>query len=144
MALQRTCLWFEAYMSLNGKIINVSCNLCAQRIMVKTTYKSDPFCPPSLALSSIVMVMIMIYRTWSMEMHRLSDFRRIKIIWKTHWSKFITISEQSSSMKIMHQSIPSVNIPPGQPPGLCTYLQPGSRDLYHLNCPGVGPFIYYQ
>ena len=27
--------------------------------------------------------------------------------------------------------------PPGKPPGFCTYFQPGSRDLYHLNCPGV-------
>ena len=38
---------------------------------------------------------------------------------------------------VMHQSAPSANIPAGQPPGFCTYFQPGSRDLYHLNCPGV-------
>ena len=44
-------------------------------------------------------------------------------------------------MPFMYQSIPSTNIPLGQPPGFCTYFQPGSRDLYHLNCPGVGPII---
>ena len=27
--------------------------------------------------------------------------------------------------------------PPGQPPGFCTYFQPWSRDLYHLNFPGI-------
>ena len=37
----------------------------------------------------------------------------------------------------MHQSIPSANIPPGQPPRFFTYFQPGSRDLYHLNFLGV-------
>ena len=36
----------------------------------------------------------------------------------------------------MHQSIPSANIPRATP-GFCTYFQLGSRDLYHLNCPGV-------
>ena len=35
----------------------------------------------------------------------------------------------------MHQSIPSTNIPPGQPPGIFPNFQPGSRDLYHLNFP---------
>ena len=49
--------------------------------------------------------------------------------------------------------------PLGQPPGFCTYFQPGSQDLYYLNlpgdargdargmpggCSGVGPIIYYQ
>ena len=36
----------------------------------------------------------------------------------------------------MHESIPSTSIP-RQPPGFCAYFQPGSRDLYHLNCPRV-------
>ena len=30
---------------------------------------------------------------------------------------------------------------PGKPLGFCIYFQPGSRDLYHLNCPGR---TYYQ
>ena len=29
--------------------------------------------------------------------------------------------------------------PPGQPPGILPNFQPGSRDLYHLNFPGVEP-----
>ena len=45
----------------------------------------------------------------------------------------------------MHQSIPSANIPPGQPPGFCTYFQPGSRRFVPSElpegCPGVGPII---
>ena len=47
----------------------------------------------------------------------------------------------------MHQSIPSANTPPppGQPPGFCTYFQPGSRgfDPTELpgGCPGVGLII---
>ena len=38
---------------------------------------------------------------------------------------------------------------PRQPLGFCTYFQPGSQDLYHLNCLGVARglglhvFIYY-
>ena len=39
----------------------------------------------------------------------------------------------------MHQSIPSVNIPP--PRGFAPILSRGPRDLYHLNCQGVGPII---
>ena len=45
----------------------------------------------------------------------------------------------------MHQSIPSANIPPGQPPGFCTYFQPGSRGFVPSElpggCPGVGLII---
>ena len=37
----------------------------------------------------------------------------------------------------MHQSIPSVNIPLGKPPGFCIYFQPGSWDLCYLNYLGV-------
>ena len=46
---------------------------------------------------------------------------------------------------VMHQSIPSANIPPGQPPRFCTYFQPGSRGFVPSElpggCPGVGPII---
>ena len=38
--------------------------------------------------------------------------------------------------RLMHQSIPSANSP-RQPPWFCTYFQPGSLDLYQMNCPGV-------
>ena len=40
---------------------------------------------------------------------------------------------------VMHQSVPNANTPPPPPatPAFCTYFQPGSRDLYHLNCLGV-------
>ena len=45
----------------------------------------------------------------------------------------------------MHQSVPSANIPPGQPPGFCTYFQPESRGfvLSELprGCLGIGPII---
>ena len=41
----------------------------------------------------------------------------------------------------MHQSVPSANIPPGNPRGFAPIFSPGPRDLYHLNCPGVGPVI---
>ena len=38
---------------------------------------------------------------------------------------------------IMHQSIPSTNIPPpGRPPGFCTLLLPRGRDLYLMTFPG--------
>ena len=40
----------------------------------------------------------------------------------------------------MHQPIPSP--PPGHPPEVLHLLS--ARDLYHINCPGVGPMIYYQ
>ena len=36
-------------------------------------------------------------------------------------------------LRIMHQSIPSTNIPRAFPP----IFSPGPGDLYHLNCPGV-------
>ena len=40
---------------------------------------------------------------------------------------------------IMHQSIPSTNIPPpGRPPGFCTLLLPRGRDLYLMTFPGAG------
>ena len=45
---------------------------------------------------------------------------------------------------LMHQSISSTNIPPEQCPRFCNYFQPGSQNLYHLNCLGVGPIIYYH
>ena len=41
----------------------------------------------------------------------------------------------------MHQSIPSANIPPGNSLGFAPVFSPGPWDLYHLNCPGVGPII---
>ena len=37
----------------------------------------------------------------------------------------------------MHQSIPSTNIPPGNPQGCAPIFSPGPEDLYHLNCLGV-------
>ena len=39
--------------------------------------------------------------------------------------------------QVMHQSIPSANIPPGFAP----IFSLGPGDLYHLNCPGVGLII---
>ena len=45
----------------------------------------------------------------------------------------------------MHQSIPGANIPPGKPPGFCTYFPLGSRGFVPSElpggCPGVGPII---
>ena len=41
----------------------------------------------------------------------------------------------------MHQSIPSANIPPGNPRGFAPIFSPSPGDLYHLNCPGVGLII---
>ena len=41
----------------------------------------------------------------------------------------------------MHQSIPSANIPPGNPRGFVPIFIPGPRDLCHLDCPGLGPII---
>ena len=41
----------------------------------------------------------------------------------------------------MHQSIPSANIPPGNPRGFAPIFTPGPGDFYHLHCPGVGPII---
>ena len=41
----------------------------------------------------------------------------------------------------MHQSIPSANIPLCNPWGFAPIFSPGPGDLYHLNCPGVGPII---
>ena len=42
---------------------------------------------------------------------------------------------------IMHQSIPSANIPSGNPRGFAPIFSPGPGDLYHLSCPGVGFII---
>ena len=61
----------------------------------------------------------------------------------------IRLNNLSSDKKhnfIMHQSIPSANMPPPrQPPGFCTYFQPGSRGFVPSGlpggCPGVGPVI---
>ena len=45
------------------------------------------------------------------------------------------------TITLMHQSIPGANIPPGQLRGFAPIFSPGPGDLYHLNCPGVGPII---
>ena len=37
----------------------------------------------------------------------------------------------------MNQSVPSANIPSGNPRGFAPIFSPGPEDLYHLNCPGV-------
>ena len=42
---------------------------------------------------------------------------------------------------IMHQSVPSANIPPGNPRSFAPIISPGPGDLYHLNFPEVGPII---
>ena len=59
------------------------------------------------------------------------SFKALKNLWS---GPFLKITKLQS---FMHQSIPSTNIPPGQPPGIFPNFQPGSRDLYHLNFPGV-------
>ena len=41
----------------------------------------------------------------------------------------------------MHQSVQSANIPLGNPRSFAPIFSPGPGDLYHLNCPGVGPII---
>ena len=41
----------------------------------------------------------------------------------------------------MHESIPSANIPLGNPQGFAPIFSPGLGDFHHLNCPGVGPII---
>ena len=60
------------------------------------------------------------------------------------WIKIINdIMPIEHAVKIAEQSHHNGSVnskrqhPPGQPPGFCTYFQPGSRDLYHLNCAGV-------
>ena len=45
---------------------------------------------------------------------------------------------KSDQAILMHQSIPSTNIPPGRPPGFCTLLLPRGRDLYLMTFPGDG------
>ena len=43
---------------------------------------------------------------------------------------------------VMHQSVPSANIPPpGNPRDFAPIFSPGQGNLYHLNCPGVAPII---
>ena len=42
-----------------------------------------------------------------------------------------------TQFRLMHQSIPSANIHPGNPRGFTPIFSPGPGDLYHLNCPGV-------
>ena len=46
----------------------------------------------------------------------------------------------------MHQSIPSANIPPGNPRSFAPIFIPGPRDLCRLDCPGVARDgrTYYQ
>ena len=45
--------------------------------------------------------------------------------------------------RLMHQSIPSTNIPPpGRPPGFCTLLLPRGRDLYLMTFAGGQVFAY--
>ena len=60
-------------------------------------------------------------------------------------SKFCQVNRGiSNNIEIMHQSIPSANIPPpppGNPRSFAPIFSPGPEDLYHLNCPGVGPII---
>ena len=49
------------------------------------------------------------------------------------WCNVIRCKSAYASVNSKPQHPPT----PGQPPGFCTDFQPGSRDLYHLNCPGV-------
>ena len=67
-----------------------------------------------------------------------------KLSWHVLYQIFQSLSDFKLYAAVMHQSIPSANIPPGQPPMFCIYFQSRSRDLCHLNCLGVGPIIYYQ
>ena len=57
MALKSICLQFETNMSSGSKIINVSYNLSVQRIMVKTTGKSDR--------SSSAIFCVIVYSYWN-------------------------------------------------------------------------------
>ena len=41
----------------------------------------------------------------------------------------------------MHQSIPSAKISPSNTRGFAPIFRLGPGDLYHLNCPGVGPIL---
>ena len=52
----------------------------------------------------------------------------------------VTIKRSSHHYRIMHQSIPSTNIPP--PPGFCTLLLPRGRDLYLMTFPRGRVFAY--
>ena len=53
--------------------------------------------------------------------------------------------QRNNDTSLMHQSIPGVNIPPGQPLGFCTYFQPGSWGFVPSELPGdrpgVGPIV---
>ena len=42
---------------------------------------------------------------------------------------------------LIHQSISKRDPPQGNPRGFAPIFSPSPRDLYHLNCPGVGPII---
>ena len=59
--------------------------------------------------------------------------------------KELKMGKSADPFGLMHQSIPSANIPPGQPPEFCTYFQPGSREFVPSElprgCPGVGLII---
>ena len=44
---------------------------------------------------------------------------------------------RNSYLLLLHQSIPTANIPPGNPRGFAPIFSPGLGDLYHRNCPGV-------
>ena len=51
------------------------------------------------------------------------------------------LNPNASKAMVMHQSIPSANIPPGNPRGFAPIFILGPRDLCRLDCPGVGPII---
>ena len=56
-----------------------------------------------------------------------------------HVPKPIKDGASNASVNSKHQ-----HPPPGQPPGIFPNFQPGSRDLYHLNFPGIpGGRTYY-
>ena len=63
----------------------------------------------------------------------------------THVTHILSLKKKGLPIRnigIMHQSIPSANIPPpGNPRGFAPIFIPGPRDLCRLDCPGVGPII---
>ena len=58
---------------------------------------------------------------------------------KLNTTKIQIESSQTTLDGIMHQSIPGAKLPPGQPPGFCTYFQPGSRGFVPSELPGGCP-----
>ena len=53
-----------------------------------------------------------------------------------HTPSAYRVKVKSNFRGLMHQSIPSANIPPGQPPGFCTYFHPGSPGFVPSGLPG--------